>query len=73
MKPKLLTATNHDAMINLGCDCGVYSTTKCSPIVENYEYEVFTQQVDKFLLHTLFWTQKNEYGGHHRDYDDHPN
>ena len=23
MKPKLLTAANHDTMLNLGCDCGV--------------------------------------------------
>ena len=24
MKPKLLTVTNHDTMLNLGCDCGVW-------------------------------------------------
>ena len=24
MKPKLLTATNQDTMLNLGCDCGVW-------------------------------------------------
>ena len=23
VKPKLLTTTNHDTMLNLGCDCGV--------------------------------------------------